>query len=123
MGRSIHPAPAPRRSTSMLATEMNEIHTLIPKFNSDYDYQIFRNLADDKDKLNDTLDDYENTIVALRMTLDESGSIVHREYIDVADMIKWLSRNNLANIGKNRASYYSNLMKEIIESEGDIGII
>jgi hypothetical protein len=99
---------------------MNTLHVLIPKLKSEADYQVFLQLADDKEKLNETLNAYEDKLMTFISTMKSNGTEINREYINVAEMIKWLSDNKYDNIGKHRALHYSHLMKRIHEYK-DIG--
>ena len=82
------------------------IKMVIPKFRNDDEYNTFKNCADDRDKLNDNLVEYETQTARLADTMSANGTIVYREYINTADMIRWLKSKNLPNIGPNRAKYY-----------------
>ena len=82
------------------------IKMVIPKFRNDDEYSTFKNCADDRDKLNDNLVEYEIQTARLVDSMSSNGTIVSREYINTADMIRWLKSKNLPNIGPNRAKYY-----------------
>jgi hypothetical protein len=82
------------------------INMVIPKFRNDDEYCTFINCADDKENLNESLVEYEAKTAILANTMSSNGTNVRREYINIADMIRWLKSKNLPNIGPNRAKYY-----------------
>jgi hypothetical protein len=90
---------------------MNRIHVLVPKFLNQDEYLKFKNSANDSNKLNDTLLEYELTVINFIITMKNDDTVIHRDYISISDMLKWLSGNKYKNINKNRALYYAHIAR------------
>ena len=95
----------------MLDAPVNILHIVIPAFSNESEYRYFIELADDKEKLEETLIDYEKGVGKLLETITGNGCVIHRDRIVLFDMVKWLKENNKNNIGGSRCLYYAYLSK------------
>lgn len=90
---------------------MSKTIIFIPKFSDQDEYKKFYDLADDKDRLNKTLFEYEISTSKMISEMTNEKIIVHRDYISISDLMSWLSKNGLKNIGKNRADFFTYIAK------------
>ena len=79
----------------------------IPSFLSQLEYDQFRALAEDGDKLLVDLESYEKSVATLGSTLESAGSFVVRGPLILSDMVRWLKGKDYENIGKYRSLYYA----------------
>ena len=86
---------------------MNKATIFIPTFADQNEYKMFYDLADDRERLNATLLEYEISANKMISELTREKFIVHRDRISISEMISWLSKRGLTNIGKNRADYFT----------------
>ncbi len=90
---------------------------LIPKFRNEDEYRQFTSIAEDRDALCDNVMEYENAVHGCISEMEKAGNLVRREFINCADMVRWLSKNGHANIGKFRSVYYANVARDISLNE------
>jgi hypothetical protein len=83
----------------------------IPSFLSQFEYDQYRSVAKDGDKLFVDLISYEQSVITIKRDIESNGSFVVRGPIIISDMVRWLKSMGYENTGKNRALYYAEQAK------------
>ena len=90
---------------------INVLKIYIPSFASQFEYDQYKELADDREKLHAELSAYEMMITLMKRKIELDGSFVVRGPLILSDMVKWLKKNNYENSGKYRSLYYAEQAK------------
>ncbi len=83
------------------------LKVFIPSFPSPLEYDQYRSLADDGDKLHVDLISYETSVIKLKCDIESSRVCVVRGPITLSDMVRWLKGKGYENTGKYRSLYYA----------------
>jgi hypothetical protein len=73
-------------------------------------WQALRTVADDRDKLADSFEDFVAGAERCRAGFAKRGIAVEKLLLDVGDLVRWCRREGYRVEGKGRAAYGAHLM-------------